>query len=109
MTTRTGSLSNFFLKLSDLALLLVSLGVTIVLRYSPAENPSFVVDYLSQRIKVTNAILGFALIIVWHSAFAAQGLYVSHRLSPLRRELKEIARAVAFSSLGLLVAASLGR
>lgn len=109
MTTRTGSLSNFFLKLSDLALLLLALGVTIVLRYSPGENPSFVIDYLSERVKVTNAILGVALIIAWHTSFAAQGLYVSHRLSPTRRELKEIARAVSFSSLGLLVAAGLGR
>jgi exopolysaccharide biosynthesis polyprenyl glycosylphosphotransferase len=109
MTARTGSLSNFFLKLSDLSLLLTALGATIVFRYSPAHDPDFVVDYLSQRIKVTNAILGVALIISWHAAFAAQGLYVSHRLSPLRNELKEIARAVLISFLALLAAANLGR
>ncbi len=84
MTARTGSLSNAFLKLSDLSLLLVALGSAVVFRYSPADNPGFVIDYLSQRIKVTNAILGVVLIISWHAAFAAQGLYVSHRLSPLR-------------------------
>ena len=71
MTARTGALSNFFLKLSDLTLLLVALGAAIVLRYAPADNPGFVVDYLSQRIKVTNAILGVLLIISWHAAFAA--------------------------------------
>ena len=108
MTDRNGSLSNFFLKLSDLSLLLVSLGLTIVHRYAPAENPSFVIDYLSERIKVTNALLGFSLIISWHAALAVQGLYVSHRLRPIGLELKEISRAVLFSSLALLVAANLG-
>jgi len=108
MTARTGSLSNAFLKLSDLSLLLVALGSAVVFRYSPADNPGFVIDYLSQRIKVTNAILGVVLIISWHAAFAAQGLYVSHRLSPLRGELKEIARAVVIAAVALLVAANLG-
>ena len=98
MTARTGSLSNFFLKLSDLLLLLVALSAAIVFRYSPAENPGFVIDYLSERIKVTNAILGLLLIISWHAAFAAQPLYVSHRLSPLRNELKEVARAVLIAA-----------
>jgi len=108
MTDRNGSLSNAFLKLSDLSLLLVSLGLTIVHRFSPAENPDFVIDYLSERIKVTNALLGVCLVISWHIAFALQGLYVSHRLRPLRLELKEIGRAVLFSSLALLVGANLG-
>src|SRR6266566_8134858 len=109
MTNRNGSLSNYFLKLSDLSLLLVSLGLTIVHRYSPAENPSFVVDYLSDRIKVTNALLGFGLLFSWYAAFAVQGLYVSHRLRPIRLELKEVGRAVMISSVLLLVAANLGR
>ncbi len=108
MTDRNGSLSNYFLKLSDLSLLLVSLGLTIVHRYSPAENPSFVVDYLSDRIKVTNALLGFVLLFSWYAAFAVQGLYVSHRLRPIRLELKEVGRAVLTSSVLLLVAANVG-
>jgi exopolysaccharide biosynthesis polyprenyl glycosylphosphotransferase len=108
MTDRNGSLSNYFLKLSDLSLLLVSLGLTIVHRYSPAENPDFVIAYLSERIKVTNALLGVGLVVAWHIAFAVQGLYVSHRLRPLRLELKEIGRAVLFSTLALLVGANLG-
>ena len=108
MTDRNGSLSDFFLKLSDLSLLLVSLGLTIVHRYSPAENPTFVIDYLSNRIKVTNALLGFGLLFSWHAAFAVQGLYVSHRLRAIRVELKEVGRAVLISSVLLLVAANLG-
>src|SRR2546428_9791502 len=109
MTARHGSITDFVLKLSDLALLTASLGLTIVYRYAPSQNPTFVIDYLSERVKVTNAILGFVLLLSWYAAFAAQGLYVSHRLSSLRGELREIARAVAISSLALLVAAQLGK
>jgi len=109
MTARHGSITDFFLKLSDLALLTASLGLTIVYRYAPSQNPSFAVDYLSERVKVTNAILGFILLLSWYAAFAAQGLYVSHRLSSLRGELREIARAMAIASLALLVAAQMGK
>ena len=109
MTDHNGSLSNLFLKLSDLSLLLVSLGLTIVERYSPANNPTFVVDYLSNRIKITNALLGIGLLVSWHAAFAVQGLYVSHRLRAIRLEVKEIGRAVLISSVLLLIAANLGK
>lgn len=109
MTDHNGSLSNLFLKLSDLSLLLVSLGLTIFERYSPGKDPTFVVDYLSNRIKITNALLGIGLLVSWHAAFAVQGLYVSHRLRAIRLELKEIGRAVLISSVLLLVAANLGK
>lgn len=108
MTVRHGTLSDFCLKLSDLSLVLISLGLTIVYRYSPAQNPTFVVDYLSERVKVANAILGFLLLLSWYAAFATQGLYISHRLSSMSQELKEITRAVLISSGALLVAAQLG-
>jgi exopolysaccharide biosynthesis polyprenyl glycosylphosphotransferase len=108
MTDHNGSLSNYFLKLSDLSLLLFALALAIVYRYAPGQNPTFVVDYLSERIKVTNALLGFGLLFSWHAAFAVQGLYVSHRLRPLRLELKEVGRAVLISSVLLLVGANVG-
>src|SRR5213080_1823513 len=95
MTARHGSITDFVLKLSDLALLTASLGLTIVYRYAPSQNPTFVIDYLSERVKVTNAILGFILLLSWYAAFAAQGLYVSHRLNSQSKELFEIARAIA--------------
>ena len=109
MTVRHGAISDFFLKVSDLSLLVISLGVTIVYRYAPAKNPTFVIDYLSDRIKVANAILGFLLLMTWHAALATQNLYVSHRLQSLRAELNEIARAIVICSVALLVAAQLGK
>jgi exopolysaccharide biosynthesis polyprenyl glycosylphosphotransferase len=108
MTNRQGTISDFCLKLSDLSLVLVSLAIVIVYRYSPAQNPTFVVDYLSERVKVGNAILGALLILSWYLAFAAQGLYVSHRFSAGVAELKEIARAIAICSVALLAAAHIG-
>src|SRR5713101_2936054 len=98
MVARHGSISDCFLKLSDISLVLISLGLTITYRYSPAQNPTFVIDYLSQRVRVANAILGFVLLLSWYAAFATQGLYVSHRLSSMAEELKEITRAVMISS-----------
>ena len=109
MTARYGALSNFVLKVTDLALVLSAMGLTIVLRYSPANNVDFAVDYLSERIKVSNALLGIGLLITWHLAFAVQGLYLSHRFTTEPRELKEIARGVLISSLALLVAAQAGK
>ena len=109
MAGYNGTITNFFLKLSDLFFGLSSLGLTIVYRYSPSQNPTFVFDYLSQRIKVTNALLGFLLLGLWHAAFSAQGLYTSHRLSTPAEELKEVAQAVAISAAALLVAAQIGR
>jgi exopolysaccharide biosynthesis polyprenyl glycosylphosphotransferase len=109
MITRNGTISDFCLKLNDLSLLVLSLGGVIVFRYSPSSNPAFVVDYLSERVKVGNAMLGVLLMLSWYAAFAAQGLYTSHRLASRNRELIEVARAVAICSVALLVAASIGQ
>jgi len=108
MISRHGTISDFCLKVSDLSLLVVSLGIVIVFRFAPEQNPTFVVDYLSQRVKVTNAILGALLVFSWYAAFAAQGLYVSHRLISRGKELIEIARGIAICALALLVAGQIG-
>src|ERR1051325_2518986 len=108
MISRNGTISDFCLKLNDLSLLLLSLALVIVFRYSPSSNPTFVVDYLSDRIKVTNAILGVLLVLSWYAGFAAQGLYTSHRLGSRFKELIEIGRAIVVCSVSLLVAAEIG-
>jgi exopolysaccharide biosynthesis polyprenyl glycosylphosphotransferase len=108
MTTRYGTLSNFFLKVTDLALVLTALGLTIVLRYSPSNDVGFAVDYLSERVKVSNALLGLGLLVTFHLAFAVQGLYLSHRFGRPSKELTEIARGVLLSAVALLVAAQMG-
>ena len=110
MTNRHGTISDFFLKLTDLSLLVVSLGVgDRVPIFARTRIRTFVVDYFSERVKVTNAILGALLLFSWYAAFAAQGLYVSHRLSSRTKEVTEIARAVGICASALLVAAQFGR
>lgn len=109
MTARYGALTNFFLKIGDLTLVLISLGLTIVFRYSPSNDVGFAVDYLSERIKVSNALLGVGLLIAFHLAFAVQGLYLSHRLSTHQEEMKEVARATLISCVALLVASQIGK
>jgi exopolysaccharide biosynthesis polyprenyl glycosylphosphotransferase len=99
------------LNLSDLALLIAALGVTIVVNYapgSPAFDAWFAVDFLSARIKLSNAILGGLLLVVWHVTLSSTGLYRLTRLRPRREELREIAQAVVIASLALLAAAQLG-
>src|SRR5215831_310548 len=108
MISRNGTISDVCLKLNDLSLLLLSLSFVIVFRYSPAANPAFVVDYLSNRVKVANAILGVLLVLSWYAAFAAQGLYTSHRLGSQAKEIVEIGRAIIGCSVTLLVAAQVG-
>jgi exopolysaccharide biosynthesis polyprenyl glycosylphosphotransferase len=108
MIATHGAISNFFLKVMDLSLVLASLGLAIIYRYSPGYNPEFAFDFLSERIKVSNAALGALLLITWHLSFAVQGLYLSHRLRTHREEFNEVGRAVLISSVALLAGAQLG-
>src|ERR1700682_5267748 len=111
MTARYGQLANISLKVTDLLLMLLALAAGIVINYAPAEAPSlsdYTVDFLTTRIKVTNALLCALLLVIWAVAFNLQGLYRSHRLSSLREELTEIARAIFFAAAALLIVGQLG-
>ena len=111
MTSRYGQLANFFLKMSDLALMLAALALAIVINYAPsAENsvPAYAVDFLSTRIKLSNALLAGLLLVIWYIVFELQGLYRSHRLTTFAHELKEIVHAVCAASVALLIVAQIG-
>lgn len=112
MTARYGQLGNFVLKITDLALMLLALGIAIVINYAPSNQlsvPAYAVDFLSSRIKVGNALLCGLLLVIWYIAFELQGLYRSHRLSTFSDEIKEIVRAVCAASVALLIVAQIGR
>jgi exopolysaccharide biosynthesis polyprenyl glycosylphosphotransferase len=112
MPNRYGQLTNFALKLTDQLLMLVALGLGIVINYAPYESLGFsdyAVDFLSTRIKLANALLSGLLLVIWYVAFNVEGLYRSHRLSNLREEISEVARAVFFASVALLIVAQIGR
>src|SRR5712691_6854834 len=104
MTARYGQLANFFLKMTDLALMLLALAIAIVVNYAPSDQlsvPAYALDFMSTRVKVGNAMLGGLLLVIWYIAFELQGLYRSHRLSTFTAEVKEIARAVFAASVAL--------
>src|SRR2546426_459910 len=111
MTARYGQLANFFLKMTDLTLMLLALAIGIIVNYAPSDKSSvsvYALDFLSSRIKVGNALLCGLLLVVWYIAFELQGLYRSHRLSTFTDEIKEIARAVFAASVALLIVAQIG-
>jgi len=112
MIARYGQLANLFLKVSDLLLMVCALSLAIVLNYAPkARVPisEFSIDFLSTRVKIANALLCAAMLVVWYLVFNLQGIYRSHRLSKFTEELREICRAVFLASLTLLMVAQIGR
>ena len=111
MNFRQGQLSLLFLKSADLLLLLVAFGATIVLNYAPGTEmsmPEYSLDFLSTRVKLSNAVLGGLLITIWHYCFRFYGLYFSSRLSTPQEILLRVARAVGACSLALLIIAKVG-
>jgi hypothetical protein len=112
MIARYGQLANLFLKVSDLLLMLCALSLAIILNYASAAHipiSDYAVDFLSTRVKVTNALLCACMLLVWYVVFNLQGIYRSHRLSRFSEELREIGRAVFLASLMLLMMAQIGR
>ena len=112
MTTPQGQLSILALKITDLLLLLLGLLATVVVNYTEHSGMNafeFLVDFFSTRIKISNAVLGGLLLLIWHVFFNLQGLYRSHRLRVLREELKQVGKAAFLCAAVLLFAAQLGR
>jgi exopolysaccharide biosynthesis polyprenyl glycosylphosphotransferase len=111
MNFRQGQLSLLFLKSADLMLLLGALGTTIVLNYSTESGmsmPEYSLDFLSTRVKLSNAVLFGVLLYVWHYCFRIYGLYFSSRLSTPNQVFLRTAHAVGASSIALLIVAKIG-
>lgn len=111
MKSPQGQLSTLALKTADLLLLLAALLATEIINHAP-ESQLDVLDYsvnfLSTRVKLSNAILCVLLLVVWHVFFHVRGLYRSHRLRGLHEEMKQVWQASALCATILLIAAQLG-
>ena len=108
MTSRYGKLANVFLRVSDLSLMLAALSLAIIINYAPREPlpvADYALDFMSTRIKVSNALLGGLMVFIWYLLFAVQGVYRSHRLSAAKDEIREVARAVFLATVALFVIA----
>ncbi|HEX8286910.1 MAG TPA: sugar transferase [Pyrinomonadaceae bacterium] len=111
MNTPQGQLSTLALKTADLLLLLFALLLTEIINHAPDSELGvydYSVNFLSTRIKLSNAILCGSLLIVWHIFFNVRGLYRSHRLRSLREEIKQVTQAAALCASILLIAAQIG-
>jgi exopolysaccharide biosynthesis polyprenyl glycosylphosphotransferase len=112
MVARHGQITNAALKVTDLLLMLGALSLSIVINYAP-EAPipvqEYALDFLSTRVKVTNALLCACMVLTWYILFNLQGVYRSHRLSTLFEELREIGAAVVLATVTLLMVAQIGR
>ena len=95
----------------DLVLLFLALAVSIVILYAPGTNlgiADYSQDFLFTRVRLSNAILFGSLLITWHFAFKAYGLYQSYRLKKIQDAFSDVAKGVGVCSIALLVAAQLG-
>jgi exopolysaccharide biosynthesis polyprenyl glycosylphosphotransferase len=111
MNFRQGQLSLLFLKSADLTLMLFALGATIVFNYAPEAGmsmPEYSQEFLSTRVKLSNAVLFGLLMFIWHYCFRIYGLYFSNRLSTPKEILLKIMRAGIASSIALLLMAKIG-
>lgn len=91
-------------KLFDLALMLLSFAMAMALVVS--ETPAISLGrVLSMRLKVGDLALFALFFLVWHLIFSSFGLYGSQRLSPLRTQVWDIAKATAFGSAIMFAAA----
>ncbi|HEX4948298.1 MAG TPA: sugar transferase [Blastocatellia bacterium] len=98
-----------YLQCMDLSLMVVALSLTIVYNYAYLNYLDYAVVFVSDRIKVTNAVLIGVLLFVWHQAFSLRGLYLLTRLHILSEEVREIALAVLWCAGALLLMAQIGR
>jgi exopolysaccharide biosynthesis polyprenyl glycosylphosphotransferase len=98
-----------YLQCVDLLLMVAALSLTIMLNYAEDNYRHYAITFVTDRVKVTNAVLIGVLLFVWHQAFSLRGLYVLTRLHILREEVREIGFAVLWCAGALLLIAQLGR
>ncbi len=98
-----------YLQCVDLLLMVAALSLTILLNYAEDNYRAYAITFVTDRVKVTNAVLIGVLLFVWHQAFSLRGLYVLTRLHILKEEVRAIAFAVLWCAGALLLVAQLGR
>ncbi len=106
MTDPRHRMSINILKLLDLSIAVLSLGIsTILVVHSQDQIP--LASFLSMRIKVSNFIIILCTLLIYHLIFAMCGLYESRRLSRKRAEIADVLKAAALTCAVLVVIAEL--
>jgi exopolysaccharide biosynthesis polyprenyl glycosylphosphotransferase len=94
------------MKLLDLGLLALSLGLTTMLVVSHRGTLSFA-QFLALRIKIGNFLLFALVLLAWHSILLLCGLYQSRRMSTRRSEAVDTLKATGMASACLMLAGAL--
>ena len=85
-------------QLSDVLIMIGSFIMAAII-FSYPEGTIPLDQFLHIRIKVENFIMIFVLILIWHITFTLSGLYRSRRLSTVKAEIKDVAKASSFGTL----------
>jgi exopolysaccharide biosynthesis polyprenyl glycosylphosphotransferase len=94
------------MKLVDLGLLVLSLGLTTMLVVSHRGTLSLA-QFLGLRIKIGNFILFALILLLWHSILLLCGLYQSRRMSTRSSEAVDTLKATGMCSACLMLAGAL--
>ncbi len=89
-------------KLSDMLIMIGSfMAATIMVSYG--IDTISLDQFLHMRIKVVNFVLFVAFLLLWHVIFSMFGLYGSRRLSPVKKEIKDIVKATSLGTFAFYI------
>ncbi len=87
----------------DLAIVVfasIAANLPVLLEHGPVS----LVEFLSLRVKLSNALLFSFLLLVWHFIFVSFGLYQSRRLTNRRSEIADVFKAVGLGTIAFCFA-----
>jgi exopolysaccharide biosynthesis polyprenyl glycosylphosphotransferase len=93
------------LKVFNLGLMVVALGVITVLQVHQQGGDLPLSAFLSVRVKLINVVIFCGILLGWHTIFSLCGQYQSQRLARRRSVIANATRATTFASLFLGVVA----
>ena len=89
-------------QLSDMFIMIGSfMAATMIVSYK--IDPISFYHFLQMRIKVVNFVLFVSLLLLWHAIFSMFGLYSSRRLSPVKKEIKDIVKATSLGTFAIYI------
>jgi exopolysaccharide biosynthesis polyprenyl glycosylphosphotransferase len=83
-----------------------AIALAVTAEQSSPHDPA---EFLSARVKVSNALLFLGFVLAWHLVFRLRGLYRSRRVSLVVSEWWDVTKAIALGTLLLSALALLQR
>ena len=89
-------------KLSDLLIMIGSfMAAAIMVSYEMDTIALY--RFFEMRIKVVNFVLFLGILLLWHTIFSMFGLHRSRRLSPVKKEIKDIVKATSLGTFAIYI------